>query len=148
MFALLMGIVGAVIAAAIFSLIGALFLMLAAKLVAKVKVGYGKAYGLTFIVFVLAALSSLVVMMVMGIDMMVPDPANQSPLATHNIAGNVIGFLIGAWIYGTKINDNNGAPIGFGKGAAISLVLIAIGIAIGMILLSLMGGAMMAGAGG
>ena len=147
MFALLMGLVGAVIAAAIFSLIGALFLMLAAKLVAKAKVGYGKAYGLTFIVFVLAAISSLVVMMVMGIDMMVPDPANQSPLATHNIAGNVIGFLIGAWIYGSKISDDSG-PIGFGKGAAISLVLIAIGIGIGMILMSLMGGAMMAGAGG
>lgn len=147
MFALLMGLVGALIAAAIFSLIGALFLMLAAKLVAKVKVGYGKAYGLTFIVFLLAAVSSIVVMTVMGIDMMAQDPANQSPLATHNIAGNVIGFLIGAWIYGTKISDDNG-PIGFGKGAAISLVLIAIGIAIGMILMTLMGGAMMVGAGG
>jgi len=147
MLALLIGLVGALIGAAVFSLIGALFLMLAAKLVAKVKVGYGKAYGLTFIVFLLAAVSSVAVMIVMGIDMMAQDPANQSPLATHNIAGNVIGFLIGAWIYGSKISDDSG-PIGFGKGAAISLVLIAIGIAIGMILMTLMGGAMMAGAGG
>lgn len=148
MFALLIGLVGALIAAAIFSLIGALFLMLAAKIVAKVKLGYGKAYGLTFIVFLLAAVASIIVMTVMGVDMMAQDPANQSPLATHNIAGNVIGFLIGAWIYGTKINGENGQPIGFGKGAAISLVLIIIGIVIGLILMTLMGGAMMAGAGG
>lgn len=138
-------LVVAVIMVAIISLIGALILMLATKLVAKVKLGYGKAYGLTFIVYVINAVAGMLIMMAMGVDLMAQDPANQSPLATHNIIGNVVGFLIGAWIFGSKITEDSGTAIGFGKGAAISLVMILIAVAVGMALLAFTGGAAMMG---
>lgn len=142
MMTLVFAVVGGLIGAAIAALIGALFVMLAAKLVVNVKLGYGKAYVLSFLVFFASVLAGTIIMMVMGVDMMAADT---SPLATHNLLGNLVGFLIGAWIYGSKISYDNGQAIGFGKGAIISLVLIIIGIIIGMILVALMGGgAMMA----
>ena len=148
MFGLLIGLVGVVIGAAIFSLIGALVLMLVAKIVAKAKVGYGKAYGLAFIVSLVGGISTIIVMTVMGIDLMTPDPANQALTATHNIVGYTIGFVVGAWIYGSKITDEGGTAIGFGKGAAISFVLLLIGLALNWTFQYFFGAAMMGGAAG
>ena len=139
--AILMGIVFAVIGAAIGALIGALFLMLANKMVVKTSLGYGKAYKLTFVVYLVTMVISAIVAVVMGID------ASGSTFSASNIVGWVAGLAFGGWWYGTRLNNAEGSPIGFGQGVIVALVIIAISIVIGLALTGLLGGAAMVGTG-
>ena len=138
--AVLMGLVMAVIGAAIGALIGALFLMLATKMVVKTSLGYGKAYKLTFIVYLVTMVIGAIVAIFVGMD------ASGSLFSVSNIVSWVAGLAFGGWYYGNKINNAEGSPIGFGQGVMVALVIIAISIVIGLVLTGLFGGAAMMGA--
>lgn len=138
--AILMALVFAVIGAAIGALIGALFLMLANKMVVKTSLGYGKAYKLTFVVYLVTMVISACVALVMGVD------ASGSMFSASNIIGWVAGLLFGGWWYGSKLNNAEGNPIGFGQGVLVALVIIVISAIIGLVLAGLLGGAAMVGA--
>lgn len=135
--AILMGLVMAVIGAAIGSLIGALFLMLANKMVVKTSLGYGKAYKLTFVVYLVTMVIAALAAVVVGVD------TSGSMFGTSNIISWIAGLAFGGWWYGNKINNAEGNPIGFGQGVIVALVIIAISIVIGLVLTGLLGGAAM-----
>ncbi len=138
--AILMGLVFAVIGAAIAALIGALFLMLANKFVVKTSLGYGKAYKLTFVVYLVSMVIGAVAAVVLGAD------PSGSMFNASSIISWVAGLAFGAWWYGNKLNDAQGSPIGFGQGVMVALVIIAISIVITLVLTGLFGGAAMMGA--
>lgn len=138
--AILMGLVMAIIGAAIASLIGALFLMLATKLVVKTSIEYGKAYKLTFVVYLVSMVIGAILALVMGTE------TSGSLFSMSNIVSWAAGLAFGGWWYGNKINNAEGSPIGFGQGAIVALVIIAISIVIGLALTGLIGGAAMTGA--
>jgi hypothetical protein len=137
--AILMGLVMAVIGAAIGALIGALFLMLATKMVVKTSLGYGKAYKLTFVVYLVTMVIAAIAAIILGVD------TSGSLFSASNIVSWVAGLAFGGWWYGNKINNAEGSPIGFGQGVIVALVIIAISIVIGLVLTGLLGGAAMMG---
>ena len=145
---LIAALFGAVIGAAIGSLIGALFLMLATKWVVGTSLGYGKAYGLVFVVYIVSGLVAAILFVMSGTT----DPAAVQTFNLNNGLGWLIGLLFGGYWYGSHISDANGGDIGFGKGILVALAIIVISIVISVVLGLLLGGtaAMMGatGAGG
>jgi len=138
--AILMGLVMAAVGAAIAALIGALFLMLANKFVVKTSLGYGKAYKLTFVVYLVTMVIGALAAVVVGVD------ASGSMFGMSNIISWVAGLAFGGWWYGNKLTTADGTPIGFGQGVLVALVIIAISIVIGLVLTGIFGGAAMMGA--
>lgn len=101
---------------AIMSLIGALFVQLGTKWVAKFKPSYGLAYLTTF----LGNLGPFIVEFVIEPS---PGMSGQSFAGGPMVLSMVINFFVAAAIYGLLIKHPDTGPIGFGKGCLVGMAL-------------------------
>ncbi|HOW65763.1 MAG TPA: hypothetical protein P5186_23370 [Candidatus Paceibacterota bacterium] len=110
----------AFVVAVIQALIGALFVQVATKWVCQFKPAYGMAFKAVLVVVLI---------------MFVINAAGRI-LALNNLVGSglstVVGFLVGAAIYGKMIKGPSGA-IGMGKGILVSLVAAIVGLLIAVL---------------
>ena len=107
--------------------IGALFLKLAAKLVTKHRVPFGRACLAVFVVMAITGPTGYLIRLAFK--------ASDGHPALAGLLSLPINFFIGAWVYGAMIKrPRSRRSIGFGKGMLISLVLMLIGVMIGLVL--------------
>ena len=110
---LMMHLAGAVIG----SFVIALFVQLGTKKIAKFEPSYGIAYVATF----LSSLSLLIIGFVVGLFASLSGHySTDVPI----VLVSIIGFFVGATIYGTLIKHPETGPIGFRGGLPIELILI------------------------
>lgn len=115
------------------SLIHAIFLRLAAQWIAKVRVPYARAVGLTFLTLVVGGLFSFFTgkaLLSLGLS--------QPPLMIVNLLSSLVVVLaVASGVYGTAIKDEGGIAIGIRKGFLTALVHMAIGLAIALLLMGI-----------
>lgn len=116
-------LIGTIIGAAIGSLIGAVFVRLATHWVCKFTPAYGMAYVATFYSYLTCNIIGIFVGLMIGTTGNLFNPITIILLM-------VIGFFIGAAIYGIMIKHPESGPIGFGKACLVNLVLLLIGAVI------------------
>ena len=120
-----MGLICAIPLIAIVSLIGALFVKLAARIVISEWIPYGDAYKACFMAAIAGALISWIVQCF--------SPSSGEGMMS-NIFALIISFFVSSSIYGNKILHPNTGAIGFAKGILVSLVLYGIAVVLAIII--------------
>ncbi len=126
-------LIGYVIGTAIGSLIGAIFLRWAVQWACKIRLTYGEAYIKVFILSII----NFTVGLVLGFGAGLGGMAN-SPLAMLGVSvlSIIINLIFSCWYYGVTVKNAFGTPIGFGKGVQVTLVLLAIGIVLAIVIMA------------
>lgn len=106
---------------ALYSLGNALLLMLGVRIVAKFWPKYWIAYCVAFI----SAVSAGLVGYLLGFGLAVSGASDDTTI--NAIIGFMAGFIIGAAINGAMFKHPTSGPIGFIKGAILSIVQITVG---------------------
>ena len=125
-----------IVGLAIGVLVGAIILRAAVKWVLKYDIAFGEACKITLI----AGGINMVVSIVLGMLFAVvagsgDERAAQTARGLSSIVSLPIGFLISSAIYGAMLKfPETDMPVGFGKGALVTLVSYAIGLAIGIVI--------------
>ena len=113
---------------ALYSLGNALLLMLGVRVVAKYWPKYWIAYCVAFI----SAVAAGIVGYLMGFGLAVSGASEN--ITINAIIGFIAGFIIGAAINGAMFKHPTSGPIGFLKGAVLSIVQVTIaGVLIGIV---------------
>jgi hypothetical protein len=116
-----------VLGAAIVSLIGALFLQLAARIVVSVKPPYGQAFKATLLATIIVIAGEFAASTFLGWEL---TGANLQNILIYFGAA----FLIQSFIVGRVIEDDDRYPVGFVRGAIISIIQTILGVIVGAIL--------------
>lgn len=113
-------IIGTIIGAAFGAFLGALIIQFATKIVVKFKPGYWMAYKASFIAVTSSSIVNFVIVYIIG--------SSGTPLNAQSIIIlMIVGFFVGAAVYGTMIQSPDNMPIGIGNASLISLVQLIIG---------------------